>query len=162
MEKKDITLIPQYQKMLEEIMEYRKRNSIASSNSETAENFSTIYPDASHVVLASKTTPDGKHYIWFEWDLTTLSYYLYMDSFILETDSYKEERSTEEAIQFMTREISCAKPDDFLWLDDTMLEKAGCRTCKNGNIIKIQEENKNVFGRIKRLIRWSIRTNGRR
>lgn len=72
MEKKDITLIPQYQKMLEEIMEYRKRNSLASLNSETAESFSTIYPDASHVVLASKTTPDGKHYIWFEWDLTTL------------------------------------------------------------------------------------------
>ena len=134
MEKKDITLIPQYQKMLEEIMEYRKRNHIASSDSETAENFSTIYPDASHVVLASKTTPDGKHYIWFEWDLTTLSYYLYMDSFILETDSYNEERSTEEAIQFMTREISCAKPEDFLWLNDAMLEKAGYRTCKNGNI----------------------------
>lgn len=138
MEKKDITLIPQYQKVLEEIMEYRKRNSLTSSNSETAENFSTIYPDASHVVLASKTTPDGKHYIWFEWDLTTLSYYLYMDSFILETDSYKEERSTEEAIQFMTREISCAKPEDFLWLDDAMLEKAGYRTCKNGNITKLE------------------------
>lgn len=50
---------------------------------------------------------------------------------------YNEERSTEEAIQFMTREISCAKPDDFLWLDDTMLEKAGYRTCKNGNITKL-------------------------
>ena len=91
MEKKDITLIPQYQKMLEEIMEYRKRNSLTSSNSETAEDFSTIYPDASHVVL----------------------------------------------IQFMTREISCAKPEDFLWLNDSMLKKAGYRTCKNGNVTKL-------------------------
>ena len=99
------------------------------------EDFDKLFPDLSHIGIAYTTTPDGKHEIQFELNLTDYAATQYVNDTIVSHYEYvKENSSVENALESMKYTLENGDFSEFVFVDEDELKQAmGLEIDNNGD-----------------------------
>ncbi len=100
------------------------------------EDFNDVFEDLEHIAIASTTTPDSNHDIYFEMNLKNYSWTQYIDDKPISSESYLEMAGgdEEEAIRIMVSEIASGSFENFIDVNEKDLKaKLGLSLDDEGN-----------------------------